>query len=65
MFDGGGVEADVKVKLPKPSALEIALQVSGPLVVLLCFCRFVAIIITTVISMIMSSAWLLPLFLPP
>lgn len=27
MFDGGGVEADVKVKLPKPSALEIALQV--------------------------------------
>lgn len=28
VFDGGGVEADVKVKLPKPSALEIALQVS-------------------------------------
>lgn len=27
VFDGGGVEADVKVKLPKPSALEIALQV--------------------------------------
>ncbi|CAM9615996.1 unnamed protein product [Ascophyllum nodosum] len=29
VFDGGGVEADVKVKLPKPSALEIALQVQG------------------------------------
>lgn len=28
VFDGGGVEADVKVKLPKPSALEIALQVT-------------------------------------
>ena len=32
VFDGGGVEADVKVKLPKPSALEIALQVSMPTV---------------------------------
>ncbi|CAN0233609.1 unnamed protein product [Pylaiella littoralis] len=29
VFDGGGVEADVKVKLPKPSALEIALQASA------------------------------------
>ncbi|CAN0448319.1 unnamed protein product, partial [Hapterophycus canaliculatus] len=29
VFDGGGVEADVKVKLPKPSALEIALQAQG------------------------------------
>lgn len=46
VFDGGGVEADVKVKLPKPSALEIALQVSViSLVFLFCLWFMLSIIL--------------------